>query len=78
MGDWLKIYYYGRIKQSKAKQLFASRNFHYSLLLFTIWYLCDYSFYEGERLLHDEANMMQQRQQQQMLRSGVLLVLLRV
>ena len=55
MGDWLKIYYYGRIKQSKAKQLFASRNFHYSLLLFTIWYLCDYSFYEGERLLHDEA-----------------------
>lgn len=36
MGDWLKIYYYGRIKQSKAKQLFASRNFHYSLLLFTI------------------------------------------
>ena len=55
MGDWLKIYYYGRIKQSKAKQLFASRNFHYFLLLFTIWYLCDYSFYEGERLLHDEA-----------------------
>lgn len=42
MGDWLKIYYYGRIKQSKAKQLFASRNFHYSLLLFTIWYLCDF------------------------------------
>ena len=48
-------YFFIITKQSKAKQLFASRNFHYSLLLFTIWYLCDYSFYEGERLLHDEA-----------------------
>ena len=31
MGDWLKIYYYGRIKQSKAKQLFASRNLPFGI-----------------------------------------------
>ena len=55
MGDWLKMYYYGRIKPSKAKQLFATCNFLYSLLLFATWHLCNHPFNKGERLLLDEA-----------------------
>ena len=47
MGDWLKMYYYGRIKPSKAKQLFATCNFLYSLLLFATWHLCNHPFNEG-------------------------------
>lgn len=44
MGDWLKMYYYGRIKSSKTKQLFAFSNFLYSLLLFATWHLCNHPF----------------------------------
>ena len=55
MGDWLKMYYYGRIKPSNTKQLFATCNFLYSLLLFATWHLRNHPFSEGERLLHDEA-----------------------
>ena len=55
MGDWLKMYYYGRIKPSNTKQLFATCNFLYSLLLFATWHLRNHPFSEGERLLLYEA-----------------------
>ena len=74
MGDWLKMCYYGRTKPSKAKELFATCNFLYSLLLFATWYLCNHPFNKGERLLLKESNTMRQRLLLQMLRSGVLSV----